>query len=158
KEPAPISTAGLCLTQGIDMADVGKLIALIREIDESGEECEEAFAAAKRLIEADPGMVNATAPPEFPYPPLAEAVTTAHCPELVRLLLQHGADPNARLTYTGPGDFQGELNPGATPLHVAAAYRAAAEAEILLEHGADPNARDDKGWPPLFNAGSVWVG
>ncbi|HJZ59948.1 MAG TPA: ankyrin repeat domain-containing protein, partial [Gemmataceae bacterium] len=73
-------------------------------------------------------------------------------------LLQHGADPHARLRYDGPGDFQGELNPGATPLHVAAVYRTTTEAEILLEHGADPNARDDKGWPPLFNAGSVWVG
>jgi len=139
------------------MAEVAELIPLIHEIEESPEQGEQALAAAKRLIALDPGLVNASAPPEFPYPPLAVA-TTAACPELVQFLLDHGANPNGGLTYTGPGDFQGELNPGATPLHIAAAYRASEEAEILLGHGADPNAQDEKGWPPLFYAGSVWTG
>src|SRR5262249_37883005 len=102
-------------------------------------------------------FVNATAPPEFPYPPVGEAIV-AYAPELVRLLLERGANPNARLADPGGEFADGIGDAGQRPLHLAAAYRDAEAVEALLECGADPNTRADQGWPPLFYAGLVWTG
>jgi hypothetical protein len=55
---------------------------------------------------------------------------------LVRLLLDHGADPNA----TQQGEF--------TPLHAAAQNGDLLMAELLLERGADVNALDSHGRSP----------
>jgi len=49
---------------------------------------------------------------------------------VVRILLEHGADPNAR----------GEQE--RTPLHPAAAHGHTGVVKLLVEHGADPNARE----------------
>lgn len=49
---------------------------------------------------------------------------------VVRLLLAHGGDPNARC--------EGELRRGFTPLHVAAHFNRAEMVPLLLAHGADP--------------------
>ena len=57
--------------------------------------------------------------------------------EVVRVLLNSGADPNAR-TMTG-----------STPLHGAAHSSARLVVKLLLADGADPNANDDLGWTPL---------
>jgi len=69
---------------------------------------------------------------------------------LVRLLLEHGADPNAR---TNPGfysfNYGGDLRTrGETPLHRAAAYAPAETIELLLSFGADPSIRDANGDAP----------
>jgi hypothetical protein len=143
-------------SKGKPPAGARALLAAIRDVGEAMGR-RRAIAAARKLIEAHPEWVNATAPPEFPYPPLGEAIV-ANAPELTRLLLQRGADPNARLP--DPGDvYADELGgAGLTPLHLAAAYRSAEAVEALLQHGADPNARDDHGRTPLFYAGSVWTG
>ena len=60
--------------------------------------------------------------------------------ELARLLLEQGADPNAR------DDL------GCTPLHEAALTRSVELASLLLAHGADPNAEDNWENTPLHDA------
>ncbi len=62
-------------------------------------------------------------------------------PEMVKLLLEHGADPNGRIPFTGE-----------TPLHLAADNCQGAVVALLLAWGANPNARDDYGDTPLVRA------
>lgn len=66
------------------------------------------------------------------YTALHAAACEGHA-ECCRLLLEHGANPNAR-------NFV-----GMTPLYVAALEGAADCCQVLLEHGADVNAKDDDG-------------
>ncbi|MCJ1676742.1 ankyrin repeat domain-containing protein [Streptomyces sp. APSN-46.1] len=56
-------------------------------------------------------------------------------PEIVRLLLAHGADPDAE--SRGPTD--------GTPLCAAASWGHAESVRELLAHGADPGLREDGG-------------
>ena len=64
--------------------------------------------------------------------------------EMAGLLLERGADPNARNWDD------------VTPLHQAVRARNIAVAEVLLAHGADPNARDKgRGSTPLRRAVSA---
>ena len=60
----------------------------------------------------------------------------------VRLLLDHGADPNA----VGTGWMTG------TALHSAVSARHPNVVATLLDRGADPNARQAGGWTPLHGA------
>ena len=67
-------------------------------------------------------------------------------PEIARLLLDHGAQVNAK-------NYQGEI-----PLHLVSRgeYDSPDEgvrvAELLLERGTDMNAQDEFGWTPLHSA------
>jgi ankyrin repeat protein len=70
-------------------------------------------------------------------------------PQIVRLLIDAGADPNARTTSRGsettsPGDE--------TPLHYAASSDDADVAEALIEGGADIETPDGSIGTPLDNA------
>lgn len=70
---------------------------------------------------------------------------------LVELLLEHGADPNAR---TKPGissfNYGGDLRTrGETPLHRAAAYSPAETIALLTAAGADLTIRDINGDSPI---------
>jgi hypothetical protein len=86
--------------------------------------------------------------------PLHSALAKAGRPHffyVVRLLLEHGADVNAR---TIPGKETGAFmrdvrTKGETPLHRAAAYADAAIIEYLIARGADKEARDAHGDSPL---------
>jgi ankyrin repeat protein len=77
---------------------------------------------------------------------------------LVRMMLERGADPNARLTlpvlprFHNAGDAQ--LGEGATPLMRAAKRRDLPVMRLLLDHGADPNlSTKSYATPLLFAAG-----
>jgi ankyrin repeat protein len=61
----------------------------------------------------------------------------ARRPDLVQMLLDRGANPNAR------------AETGLTPLHSAAGSGQTELATVLLAHGADLNAQDDRGHTPL---------
>ena len=74
------------------------------------------------------------------FTPLHSAVATdagEATPLIVRLLLEAGADPNAK------------SHEGGTPMHSAAFTGDLEIAELLLAYGADPNATDPKGHTPL---------
>jgi uncharacterized protein len=96
---------------------------------------------AKILIEhdADPRMASKPAG----FTPLHSAVADdagTEVKELVRMLLDAGADPNARSAS------------GGTPLHTAGFTGNVPVTEMLLAAGADPEATDAKGLTPLDHA------
>jgi ankyrin repeat protein len=86
--------------------------------------------------------------------PLHNAIAKAGRPyflHVIRLLVEHGADVNAR-TIPGKqtGAFMRDVRTrGETPLHRAAAYGDVEIIKYLLENGADPEARDAHGDSPL---------
>ncbi len=86
--------------------------------------------------------------------PLHSALAKAGRPYflyVVRLLVEHGADVNARtLPGRTTGAFMRDVRTkGETPLHRAAAYADADTIAFLLSHGADREARDANGDSPL---------
>ena len=85
------------------------------------------IGAVRALLAADPSLARERH--SSGSTPLHEVV--AH-PELVRLLLDHGADPNAR-----------DVGDNATPLHFAAAGAPLESVRLLLDAGADVNGFGD---------------
>ena len=101
-------------------------------------------------------------------------------PDVARLLLERGADVNARIERGSDYDPEGntplhtaadngrvevahvllecganvgaEDNKGRTPLHVAAKHREVETVRLLLEHGANVRAEDNEGTSPLHKA------
>ena len=81
--------------------------------------------------------------------PLHHAARTSRNPAIARLLIEAGADVDARAW----NDLD-DLGPGATPLHYAARYDvSAAVVEALVEAGADVDAIDRGGRTPRDLAG-----
>jgi ankyrin repeat protein len=86
--------------------------------------------------------------------PLHSALCKAGRPyfiHVVRLLLDHGADPNARTVPGRESDaFMRDVRTrGETPLHRAAAFGTEAVIQLLLERGAERELRDANGDTPL---------
>jgi ankyrin repeat protein len=79
--------------------------------------------------------------------------------ELIRSLLNHGADPKARLTGRPP--FRGGANrawlsePGATPFYRASASGDITVMRLLLAHGADPYVAANDNTTPLMVAAGI---
>ncbi|QDU40907.1 Ankyrin repeat protein [Maioricimonas rarisocia] len=74
---------------------------------------------------------------------------------LVQLLIDHGADVNAK-TVPAVASFNlfgGAPTRGESPLHRAAAYASRTVIELLLAAGADPRAEDARGERPVHWAG-----
>jgi ankyrin repeat protein len=69
--------------------------------------------------------------------PIHGAAVSGHT-EIVRMLVERGADVNTRTTTNG-----------ATPLYLACAYKDVDRVRFLLDHGADANASDKDGGTPL---------
>ncbi len=119
-DPLPLDVFGPAGTV-LELAIYRSPLSLIRQLLEIG---------------ADP---NPPAHMHAGFPPLHAALTSltpaagsqtrADVPDLLRLLLSHGADPNQR----GHNDW--------TPLHVAAHASSVEAIRILLEGGADPTLR-----------------
>ena len=124
-------------------------IILPLELGSRSEEPETYMRIAKLLIKsgADVNMKN-----NGGRTPLHAAVLQNRI-DIVRLLLESGADPNARCRnlYLAPPDG-GELAllPASevTPLHMAANGGYEDLVKLLLESGADPTARDSLGRTP----------
>lgn len=93
----------------------------------------------RELLEADPEARHARTPEGFTTLGLAAFLGG---PEVVALLLQHGADP----------DDDADNPARVRPVHAAAAARDPASLRLLLEAGADPNARQQGGLTPLHAA------
>lgn len=87
----------------------------------------------RELLDRDPSLANRVSDYVSYYPgsgsPLKNAATQGHL-EIVRLLLQHGADPNLR---------EEGIAPHGHALYAAVANRHPEVARLLLEHGAFPN-------------------
>ena len=120
---------------------------------------------ARQLLDRKPSLAQTYSPDGFPC--LALAAYFGHA-EIVDLLLDHGADPNAqarndtRVTSLHAAAARGHsgiidrlLKAGAdahvrqqgsfTALHGAAATGDAAAVEMLLSAGADPDAKNESG-------------
>src|SRR5215469_2908422 len=110
--------------------------------------------AVRRLLRADPALANARIGGGTDG-----RATTLHLvtdwpgyfprgPEIVRLLIDAGADPNALTTGKGS-----EPGPGSeTPLHYAASSDDVDVAEALIDGGADIEVPDGSIGTPLDNA------
>jgi ankyrin repeat protein len=96
-------------------------------------------ARVRQLLASDPSLANALADDGFR--PVHLAAYFGH-PEVVRLLLDSGADRNA---------IAGNAS-RVTPLHSAASSRQLAIMTMLLQAGADANARQSGGWTALHSA------
>lgn len=74
-----------------------------------------------------------------------------HFLQTVRLLLDHGADPNAKTKAGGEtAGFMRDVRVyGETPLHRAAAFGTPEIIQLLIDRGADREARDGNGDSPL---------
>ena len=86
---------------------------------------------ARELIERGADVNAAGRNPQRVAPVHSAATVQDHA--TMRLLLQRGADPNARQQL------------GFTPFHSAASRGDIEMAKLLVEHGADPRARTDDG-------------
>jgi hypothetical protein len=111
--------------------------------------------AIQRLLRSDPALATARLGSKY-----SGTTTPLHLvtdwpgyfpngPQIVRLLIEAGADPNARTTSrgseaTGPGDE--------TPLHYAASSDDVDVAEALIDGGADIEVPDGSIGTPLDNA------
>jgi ankyrin repeat protein len=89
---------------------------------------------------------------------LGNNVTASDRHAVVKLLIEHGADPNRRtIPGVGTSAFWRDVRTrGETPLHRAAAYASEETVKFLLDAGADKTIRDANGDSPQSWASWHW--
>ncbi len=97
----------------------------------------------RHLLDEDPRAIDAARPSGKRA--LSSAVEFGH-PEIVRLLLDRGADPNGS---------EGSTAPRGAALHAAARKGDRAVVELLLAHGADPNGYIDSSGSATYVAATA---
>ena len=94
--------------------------------------------------------------------PAKKVVNDITALELMKVLLTHGANPNAQLKtpalYRAHTPGEPTLGEGATPLMRAAKNGDAATMRLLLDHGADPSLRQNNGTTALMLAAGLGRG
>jgi TPR repeat protein len=105
----------------------GSLADLLQAADEGN------AARVRQIVESDPGLARASFE-GAPKGPVRAAARGGHA-DVVRLLIEAGANPRERDTY------------GNTPLHEA---KSAEVAGLLLDHGVSPDVRSNSGETPLM--------
>lgn len=114
-----------------------------------------AFTAVTKIVQSDEHLVGRgtkeNAAEAFFKPPLVLAIVSGK-PEIVKLLLERGADSNWVFEPKNPGDFAAPLLPGMNAL-MYAAYKGEVEAmELLAARGLEVNSRDNRGISALWYA------
>ncbi len=93
------------------------------------------------LVGADANVrVRPEALTEYETTPLLNAVIYGSEPEVLEILIRHGANPNNSNNHLW------------TPLHEAINQGSYKTVEFLLQHGANPNVKNNPGWTPLMHA------
>jgi ankyrin repeat protein len=102
------------------------------------------LAKVDELLDAgcDPNVAH----PQYGNTALSSACFTNRV-EVIKRLLQRGADPNLRITYRSPVD--GRVEKGVVALMFSRSLEAVT---ALLEAGADPSVHDEEGTTPLMRA------
>jgi ankyrin repeat protein len=103
-----------------------------------------AYSASRQTIEL---LLELGASVQHRYP-LHSAVWSSREDEIVELLLNKGASPNAIEFEGQPKGYYESVTGVGTPLHVA--YRTGNHrlVKLLLKYGADPNIQDTRGMLP----------
>lgn len=124
----------------------------------------------RALLES--GEIDVARQNEHGFPPLHVATLTEK-PEIIDLLLEQGADINARDKFQSTPlhiaanegllattahllkykpDLELRATDGYTPFHFTVSRRRHDVMRLLLEHGAEINTLDDEGLTPIFTA------
>jgi len=98
------------------------------------------IAKIEELLKANPECVNEYN--DRGQTPLLMWINPSRNLDVIKLLLEHKADPNAPMK-----DFSKE-----TPMHMACQWGLSDVVELLLEKGANPRCRDHDGATPIFFA------
>lgn len=138
--PSPEGTAPICLAMYHRAPEIAEAIAASRgELDIVEAAVLGRVDRVRALVDAGPALARAVAGDGFPVLGLACYLRQE---DVVRLLLDGGADPNQAATNAAK----------VAPLHAAVAADAPAIAAMLLDAGADVNGRQQMDYTPLMGA------
>ncbi|HYL36728.1 MAG TPA: ankyrin repeat domain-containing protein [Bryobacteraceae bacterium] len=151
---SPIRPAGPGGTSALVLAITNAHFALAKYLIEQGADVNAAAQGWTPLIQLEyvrrPNHGKGLPPPE--------PIDTFDSLELAKLLLAHGADPNARQTREisdGQRNYQNRV--GATAFFLAAKHADIPMMRLLAEHGADPLIKTEDGTTALAAAAGVGI-